>query len=361
MLNRRILLNMKRLYAGLIATVVAGGVALAQDSAPGPATAPAPARAAAAPAPAPAQARPAAHPVAARPVVSRPAAILPSGINPMGQMPHQFNRYANLPRGQQSLPSQFQVTRMPNWRLRRLDGLADGAQFATNDLRPRQPRLNQPIARTGERTDHIHPGDNGNNGRADGAATTDARPNGGPGVVGMPDAPTGGARDGTPTVNGSPDNGSQGLTPATFHRPRRGDPVVPFHNNGSVDFADACRRHHNGHDRDWWCHNFSTIILIGGGYYAWDAGWWYPAYGYDAAYTSYSYDGPIYGYDGLPPDQVIANVQSALQELGYFPYAVDGVLGPATREAITAYQTDNGLLVTGAIDRPTLVSLGFIL
>jgi peptidoglycan hydrolase-like protein with peptidoglycan-binding domain len=62
----------------------------------------------------------------------------------------------------------------------------------------------------------------------------------------------------------------------------------------------------------------------------------------------------------LAPDQVIANVQSVLQELGYYPYAVDGVLGPATQAAIAEYQRDNGLSVTAAIDRPTLASMGFI-
>ena len=30
---------------------------------------------------------------------------------------------------------------------------------------------------------------------------------------------------------------------------------------------------------------------------------------------------PIYGYDGLQPDEVIGNVQAVLQQLGYFPYA----------------------------------------
>ncbi|MEP7072391.1 MAG: peptidoglycan-binding domain-containing protein, partial [Verrucomicrobiota bacterium] len=70
---------------------------------------------------------------------------------------------------------------------------------------------------------------------------------------------------------------------------------------------------------------------------------------------------PIYGYDGLSPDQVIANVQGALQDLGYFAYAVDGVLGPATQAAIADYQRDNGLYASGAIDRSTLVALGFIL
>ena len=69
---------------------------------------------------------------------------------------------------------------------------------------------------------------------------------------------------------------------------------------------------------------------------------------------------PIYGYDGLPPDQVIANMQGALQRLGYYRYAVDGVLGPLTRAAIANYQRDHGLAATGAIDPHTLTSLGFI-
>ena len=100
--------------------------------------------------------------------------------------------------------------------------------------------------------------------------------------------------------------------------------------------------------------------MIGGGFYAWDLGYWYPAWGYDNYYSNYSYDGPIYGYDGLPPDQIIANVQYALQQLGYFSEAVDGVLGGVTRSAIEDYQVENNLPVTGAIDRPLLISLGFI-
>ena len=100
--------------------------------------------------------------------------------------------------------------------------------------------------------------------------------------------------------------------------------------------------------------------MVGWGYWGWDAGWWYPAWGYDPYYSSYEYDGPIYGYDGLPPDQVIANVQGALQRLGYYRYAVDGVLGPVTRAALENYQRDHGLSVSGIIDGETLAALGFI-
>jgi peptidoglycan hydrolase-like protein with peptidoglycan-binding domain len=36
---------------------------------------------------------------------------------------------------------------------------------------------------------------------------------------------------------------------------------------------------------------------------------------------------------------------------------VDGLLGPLTREALAAYQADQGLTTTAAIDEPTLDSL----
>jgi peptidoglycan hydrolase-like protein with peptidoglycan-binding domain len=44
--------------------------------------------------------------------------------------------------------------------------------------------------------------------------------------------------------------------------------------------------------------------------------------------------------------------------MGYYKGEVDGLLGPLTRDALTAYQADNGLPQTAAIDQPTLDSLG---
>ena len=102
------------------------------------------------------------------------------------------------------------------------------------------------------------------------------------------------------------------------------------------------------------------IVLVGWGYWGWDAGWWYPAWGYNPLYSTYAFDEPVYGYQDLPPDQVIANVQGALQDLGYYLDEIDGVLGPTTRAALESYQQDNGLPVTGLIDPETLQSLGFV-
>jgi hypothetical protein len=111
------------------------------------------------------------------------------------------------------------------------------------------------------------------------------------------------------------------------------------------------------HDRNWWGSRYNRIVFVFGSPYYWDSGYWYPAWGYDSnAY--YAYDGPIYAYNDLPPDQVIANVQAALQAQGYYQGEVDGVLGPLTRAAIANYQRDQGLYITSAIDEPTLASLG---
>ena len=99
--------------------------------------------------------------------------------------------------------------------------------------------------------------------------------------------------------------------------------------------------------------------LIGGGYYYWNNGYWYPAWGYNPSAEYYAYDGPIYvGQRAEPPDRVIADVQAELQQMGYYQGEVDGLLGPLTRQALTDYQADQGLTTTAVIDEPTLNSLG---
>lgn len=117
--------------------------------------------------------------------------------------------------------------------------------------------------------------------------------------------------------------------------------------------------HPERHDEGWYRSHYSRVELIGGGYYYWNNGYWYPAWGYSPSAEYYAYDGPIYvGQRAEPPDQVIADVQAELQQMGYYKGEVDGLLGPMTREALTAYQADQGLTTTEAIDEPTLDSLG---
>jgi hypothetical protein len=115
--------------------------------------------------------------------------------------------------------------------------------------------------------------------------------------------------------------------------------------------------HRQYHDRGWWRSHYNRIVFVGGGWYYWNSGYWFPAWGYDSS-AYYPYDGPIYAYNDLAPNDVIADVQSQLQRDGYYPGPIDGSLGPQTRAAIAAFQADHGLAVTSAIDEPTLASLG---
>ena len=112
------------------------------------------------------------------------------------------------------------------------------------------------------------------------------------------------------------------------------------------------------HDQNWWRgHYGNNFVFVFGAPYYWNAGYWFPAWGYNPS-AYYAWDGPIYAYNRMPPDQVIANVQSTLQQQGYYYGEVDGLIGPLTRGAIADYQRDHGLYTTSTIDQPTLQSLG---
>jgi hypothetical protein len=127
-----------------------------------------------------------------------------------------------------------------------------------------------------------------------------------------------------------------------------------FSGNQYAAFRDY---HRQVHDRDWWRQHHNRITFVDGGWYYWDGGYWYPAWGYDP-YAYYPYDGPIYGYANLTPDQIVASVQEQLQRDGYYAGPIDGILGPMTRQAIAAFQADHGLAITSTVDEPTLATLG---
>jgi hypothetical protein len=145
-------------------------------------------------------------------------------------------------------------------------------------------------------------------------------------------------------------------------------PAVTFNQSYRIEGSDRWQGpqyevfrsyHPERHDQVWYRSHFPRVELIGGGYYYWNNGYWYPAWGYSPQAEYYAYDGPIYvGHRAEPPDRVIADVQAVLQQMGYYQGEVDGLLGPLTRQALTAYQADQGLTPTAAIDEPTLDSLG---
>jgi hypothetical protein len=144
-------------------------------------------------------------------------------------------------------------------------------------------------------------------------------------------------------------------------------PAVAFNQNYRIQGSDRWQGpqyevfrsyHPERHDQGWYRSRYSRVEQIGGGYYYWNNGYWYPAWGYSPSAEYYPYDGPIYvGRRAEPPDQVIADVQAELQQMGYYRGEVDGLLGPLTREALAGYQADQGLTQTAAIDQPTLDSL----
>jgi hypothetical protein len=145
-------------------------------------------------------------------------------------------------------------------------------------------------------------------------------------------------------------------------------PAVTFNQNHRIEGSDRWQGQHyevfrsyhpEWHDEGWYRSRYNRVELIGGGYYYFNNGYWFPAWGYSPSAQYYAYDAPIYvGQRAVPPDQVIADVQALLQHMGYYTGEVDGLLGPLTREALSAYQADNGLTATAVIDQPTLDSLG---
>ena len=67
---------------------------------------------------------------------------------------------------------------------------------------------------------------------------------------------------------------------------------------------------------------------------------------------------------GLPEDAGplrradVEGLQVALAALGYDPGKPDGIVGPATRRAVSAYQQDRGLVADGHVDEELLTTLG---
>ena len=106
-------------------------------------------------------------------------------------------------------------------------------------------------------------------------------------------------------------------------------------------------------------------MIIDPWFYPWAFGYGYYPYGaysyyddgyYDDGYAPAEYSQPE--YDSRDSGSSVSQVQSELARQGYYRGAIDGSLGPATRNALRQYQRNQGLDVTGRIDRPVLEALG---
>jgi Putative peptidoglycan binding domain len=117
-------------------------------------------------------------------------------------------------------------------------------------------------------------------------------------------------------------------------------------------------RDHNWHGHRCHWHNNSWVI-IDPWFYPWGYGWRGYPYGYsyyDDGYAPDEYSQAA--YDNSSGDSSVTRVQAALAREGYYHGAIDGSVGPATRNALRRYQRDRGLEATGQIDRPVIEALG---
>ena len=95
--------------------------------------------------------------------------------------------------------------------------------------------------------------------------------------------------------------------------------------------------------------HFNDVVFIGNFGFPWWWGWgWGPWWGWGSGYPygyygGYNYGGygPGYGY-GENSRSRVAELQSRLARAGYYHGSIDGIMGPATRRAIRAYERDHG-------------------
>ena len=125
----------------------------------------------------------------------------------------------------------------------------------------------------------------------------------------------------------------------------RNDRFGRFNRFNDGRFVRNHRFHHFNH-----FNHFNNVVFIGDfgfpGWWGWGWGpWWgwggpypygYYGYGYGAGYY-----GSGYGY-GDSSGSRVAELQSRLARTGYYHGAIDGIMGPATRRAIRAYERHRG-------------------
>lgn len=109
----------------------------------------------------------------------------------------------------------------------------------------------------------------------------------------------------------------------------------------------------HGHRCHW--HNNSWVIIDP---WFWGYGWGGYPYGYsyyDDGYAPEEYSQSE--YDNGYGDSSVTQVQAALAREGYYHGAIDGSVGPETRNALRRFQRDRGLEATGQVDRSVIEAL----
>jgi Putative peptidoglycan binding domain len=152
---------------------------------------------------------------------------------------------------------------------------------------------------------------------------------------------SGGARSGGGQFGGGRGFGSRG--PGFSGRPFNGR------------MGHMVERHDANWHGDWDRHH---AHFFGNQFFVFDDGFWFGFYPYDYYYPYDDQD--YYGYDeSTDPYSVsmVGAVQSDLAKQGYYRGLIDGVYGPQTRMAITRYQSNHGLQVTGSLTTATMRSL----
>src|SRR5256886_1720709 len=104
-------------------------------------------------------------------------------------------------------------------------------------------------------------------------------------------------------------------------------------------FVRNHRFHHFNH-----FNHFNNVVFIGDFGFPWWWGWgWGPwsGWGWGYPYGYYGGYGSGYAY-GDSSGSRVAELQSRLARAGYYHGAIDGIMGPATRRAIRAYEGHRG-------------------
>jgi Putative peptidoglycan binding domain len=134
----------------------------------------------------------------------------------------------------------------------------------------------------------------------------------------------------------------------------RSAPSGTSRNWSGGNWSGDWRHHRFSRDRFIFIDTFGFPFFYGYpyyGYYPYDYyGYGYDPYGSYSPYGSDYYGGSGYG-DGNGNGSSVVQLQRRLARAGYYHGAIDGIMGPATRRAIRAYERTHNPREYGMTDR----------